>query len=447
MVAWPGWVVSLWFQIFFHAVVGAEPILSLLERFRFLNEGVVRSTDEYVLTSIPSIYNEGYLYFGAGHDEWTNLGSRKWRGLDYLMLRNTSGPACNSTLIGNNVDLPGNDLDSVPLSTHNASVETCSAICCATSGCKAFLYESISTVNFNKCVKGVPCCFLKSRTSKPRNKTVPGTTIVAGVVSANSNLASPPSGMRSSVPLGPLGEGSVELRADGRLADWGTIFNNAPYTKDPSWSKKIDVDDAAFAVWSSSGSTLLRTHLGTDTHGLPVAQELRYSGAFPASRLTLNDSRVGVGVRLDAYSQFQIHANHSPVAPIVYFSFTLSNEDAHHDTEAAVAFSIPSVVPGKWSASALAADAGHAHTLSSAAAPGALQEGNLSLSVLRAPAETVITTTVGSDLAANFRDFEANGTLSAGTGSLGHGAIAAKVIGQMPQLIPSAVTLRSKISL
>ena len=399
-----------------------------------MNEGVVRSTDDYVLTSIPSIYNEGYLYLGDGHDDWTNLGSRKWSGLDYLMRRNTSGPVCNSTIIGSNIDLPGNDLDSVPLSANNASTETCSALCCATPGCKAFLYESISTVDFNKCVKGVPCCFLKARVSRPRNKTVPGTTIVAGEVSANANLVSPPSGLRSSVPLGPLGEGSLELRADGRLADWGTIFNNAPYTKNASWAKKIDVDAAAFAIWSSSGSTLLRTHLDNqaDHETLPVAQELRYSGAFPVSRLSLNDSRVSVGVRLDAYSQFRVHAgNHSPVAPIVYFSFTLSNDDAHRDTEAAVAFSLPSVISGAWSASVLEGGY-HAHTLTSSATPGALTAGNITLAVLGAPQDTVVTTTVGSGLAANFRDFEANGTLSAASGNLGDGAIAAKVFCYFP---------------
>ena len=419
----------LWVNVFSTIVMGTDPFFNHLEQLRFMNEDVVRSTDDYVLTSIPSIYNEGYLYLGDGHDDWTNLGSRKWHGLDYLMRRDPSSTSCNSKIIGSNVDIPGNDLDSVPLSVHHASEEACSAVCCATSGCKAFLYESISTVNFNKCIKGVPCCFLKTRVSTPRNKTVPGTTIVAGEVSRDSNLVSPPSGLRSSVPLGPLGEGSLELRADGRLADWGTIFNNGPYTTNSSWAKKIDVDAAAFAIWSEPGSILFRTHLDSETKNdkLPLAHELRYSGAFPVSRLSLNDSRVGVGVRLDAYSQFRVHAgNHSPVAPIVYFSFTLSNGDAHRDTDAAVAFSLPSVVQGVWSASTLEGSY-HAHTLSSAATPGALTEGNITLAVLAAPPETVVTTTVGAGLAANFRDFEANGTLSADSGGLGDGAIAAKV--------------------
>lgn len=35
----------------------------------------------------------------------------------------------------------------------------------------------------------------------------------------------PPDGMRSSIPLGGLGYGTVELRADGSLRDWN-IFNN-----------------------------------------------------------------------------------------------------------------------------------------------------------------------------------------------------------------------------
>ena len=45
---------------------------------------------------------------------------------------------------------------------------------------------------------------------------------------ADNSTATPPSGMRSSVPLGPLGGGTVELRGDGALRDW-SIWNNGPY--------------------------------------------------------------------------------------------------------------------------------------------------------------------------------------------------------------------------
>jgi hypothetical protein len=37
--------------------------------------------------------------------------------------------------------------------------------------------------------------------------------------------ATPPSGMRSSVPLGTIGQGSIELRGDGALRDWRLVFN------------------------------------------------------------------------------------------------------------------------------------------------------------------------------------------------------------------------------
>ena len=36
----------------------------------------------------------------------------------------------------------------------------------------------------------------------------------------DGTLEQPPLGMRSAVPLGGFGNGSVELRADGSFADW-----------------------------------------------------------------------------------------------------------------------------------------------------------------------------------------------------------------------------------
>jgi len=52
----------------------------------------------------------------------------------------------------------------------------------------------------------------------------------------------PPVGMRSAVPLGGLGSGTVELRADGSFRDWN-IFNNSP-----AGGTKIQRDEALFGI-------------------------------------------------------------------------------------------------------------------------------------------------------------------------------------------------------
>ena len=102
----------------------------------------------------------------------------------------------------------------------------------------------------------------------------------------DGSLSTPPSGMRSSVPLGPLGEGSVELRVDGRLARWGTVFNNGPYTKDVAWAHKIDIDEAVLGVSTATlggyrAATMLRTHpphAPSDTSSCPSVEALAYQG-------------------------------------------------------------------------------------------------------------------------------------------------------------------------
>ena len=121
--------------------------------------------------------------------------------------------------------------------------------------------------------------------------------------------------MRSSVPLGPLGEGSVELRVDGRLARWGTVFNNGPYTKDVAWAHKIDIDEAVLGVSTATlggyrAATMLRTHpphAPSDTSSCPSVEALAYQGGGAVARLTASLSR-SVEVSLSAFSQFEMHA-------------------------------------------------------------------------------------------------------------------------------------------
>ena len=75
--------------------------------------------------------------------------------------------------------------------------------------------------------------------------------------------AVPPTGMRSSVPLGGLGGGSLELRADGALRDW-RMLNNNPASIAPTGMKR-SFEHAAFGLWvggrARGAGKLLRTQL------------------------------------------------------------------------------------------------------------------------------------------------------------------------------------------
>lgn len=96
----------------------------------------------------------------------------------------------------------------------------------------------------------------------------------------------PPSGMRSAVPLGGLGTGSFELRADGTIHEW-TIENQSP-----GGSAKLNKGALNLAVFgvrvaepdrNKSEAALLRIHA---PHGYPGVESLSYSGSFPVSKLT-----------------------------------------------------------------------------------------------------------------------------------------------------------------
>jgi hypothetical protein len=132
----------------------------------------------------------------------------------------------------------------------------------------------------------------------------------------------PPSGMRSALPLGTFGQ-TVELRADGTLADWRGVFNNGPEGGTDSESgitvpaAKVDIDDAVFAVFvnrtdrpgGAATRFLVRTHppraSNLSTRELEGVAALEYSGSFPVARLRVLDDSLPVSqVKITATSPF-----------------------------------------------------------------------------------------------------------------------------------------------
>eukprot|EP01045_Picozoa_sp_COSAG04_P022666 COSAG04_NODE_2595_length_3876_cov_60.084723_4_plen_302_part_00 len=105
--------------------------------------------------------------------------------------------------------------------------------------------------------------------------------------------AVPPTGMRSAVPLGALGGGSLELRGDGALRDW-RLLNNHPAALSPQ-GMKLTFEAAALGLWvggrGAGAGRLLRTQLPS-----PAARRGQCTAATVASG-TLSSVPVGADLR------------------------------------------------------------------------------------------------------------------------------------------------------
>jgi non-lysosomal glucosylceramidase len=153
-------------------------------------------------------------------------------------------------------------------------------------------------------------------------------------------LVTPPLGMRSAVPLGGIGAGTVELRADGSLQDWN-IFNNSP-----AGGRRVQLDEALLGFRADGRAWTLRTH---PPRGLPGVSALRYAGAFPVSRLIPEDPDVPVGVELFAYSEFHVRDPERSATPAAIFTFRFRNP-SDRAIEAAALFLIPNAIGGWFAA-------------------------------------------------------------------------------------------------
>ena len=152
---------------------------------------------------------------------------------------------------------------------------------------------------------------------------------------------SPPDGMRSAVPLGGLGSGTVELRADGSLQDWN-IFNNSP-----AYGEKVQLEKALFGIRTfRKGLKLYASTLRTQPpRGLPAIRQIQYSGDFPVSRLRFSDPNLKLSVDLYAYSEFKPRDADASSTPAAIFTFLLGNP--HQETiHASLLFILPNHIDG-----------------------------------------------------------------------------------------------------
>jgi hypothetical protein len=129
----------------------------------------------------------------------------------------------------------------------------------------------------------------------------------------------PPTGIRSSVPLGGMGTGNFELRGDGTFRQW------CIESQSPGGGAKLDIgalDDAVLGVRAGSEAALLRTR---PPGGLPGVAAMEYEGAVPVSKLAIKDPRFPVQMALYAHGKILPWDDNASMTPAVAFTLTIQN--------------------------------------------------------------------------------------------------------------------------
>jgi len=149
----------------------------------------------------------------------------------------------------------------------------------------------------------------------------------------------------SGIPLGGLGAGSVEIRADGRFHEW-QIMNNVPLGNAPA-DVAMDHDGLFFGLvtadggksrvlmlaephWYDYGPDLSWETLNwtTDPYHMPWTEypsRIDYQGRFPFATLSYVTPGFPVAVKMEAFSPFiPLDAKNSGL-PVAFMTFTLSN--------------------------------------------------------------------------------------------------------------------------
>jgi len=177
-------------------------------------------------------------------------------------------------------------------------------------------------------------------------------TAANGSVPSPSTVSAPPLGLRSSVPLGGLGSGTFELRGDGTFADWTIENQGTALAANAVQNSKIPLKEEAFLgiyVSPTDGSTkaFAASIQTSPSSNLPEGVEaLTYSGAYPFSRLIVNDSRLPLAsASIFAYSYYTPGISTDPATasglPFVAFSLQVSAPAAGEPVNVSFLLSLP----------------------------------------------------------------------------------------------------------
>lgn len=127
--------------------------------------------------------------------------------------------------------------------------------------------------------------------------------------------------LKSGIPLGGIGAGTVELRDDGLFHDW-QIFGNWRHEE-----MHLSFDDAFFTFRArpengEPGKWALSTE---PRAGLQPASEISYSGRFPFAHLSYRLPDSPCAVKLTAFSPFIPHDSKNSGIPAAVFEFEIQN--------------------------------------------------------------------------------------------------------------------------
>lgn len=129
----------------------------------------------------------------------------------------------------------------------------------------------------------------------------------------------------SSVPLGGLGAGTVELRQDGSFREW-QIFNNlgnSPTLGIWKYFPSFDLLNSLMAVKVNDKAYVLETK---PPAGLPGIEAIDYNGKFPFANLTYHlPGKPPLKLSLEAFSGFIPHNPDDSGLPAFGLSFNIAN--------------------------------------------------------------------------------------------------------------------------
>ncbi len=174
---------------FFIPIIYCQTLYELLNSFKFLNEGLISSSDIYQYQYEYAMYTEPENATRAGY-AWSEGPIRS-----YLYQLDPSEPLqCNSNKYLNETNLSGANF--ISLIPPSADPSHCHTFCCSYMSCAAWVYATSSPEDFNQCRKGQPCCYLKSYVPQ----SSPSTVYMSAVMNRTFPYKHPPTGMRSAVP-------------------------------------------------------------------------------------------------------------------------------------------------------------------------------------------------------------------------------------------------------
>lgn len=298
------------------------PLYDILTQSPFMHSGTVHATDTYSYIGRECSYlePENVTVAPASGIGWTEGGSCPL--LYECPFGGCAGP-CTPGPAHAGYDRPGGDYRAFQLPMPSPLGAACATACCGEAACNAWAYAAAAPPGQEpSCSAGAPCCYLKA----DANDEVPTPGVTSGLASrgAAPNATVPPMGMRSAAPLGGLGAGAFEVRADGTIHEV-TIVNQSP----AGAAKYGVLEDLMLGARVGGVARALRTSPPAYAAGAG-ASALTYAALYPLASLAFADaaadfSPAAASVGVFAYSTLVPGDPAASAAPAVVFTLAVAN--------------------------------------------------------------------------------------------------------------------------